>query len=502
MKPSYSLMLALGLVAISLLGFQASVQDFLGSEHLGNPTDRSIAINIVPKSDMDVYFQYGVTKGGPYKDTPTLAAKSGEPHEVVIEGLQPNTRYYYRMQYRAAAGKAWTIRDEHTFHTARPAGAAFVFAITADSHINVVNLGVRAQWQKALDLIVADSADFMLDLGDTFGMDPVSTAAAADAAYLFQRDPDLWGRLSHSVPTFLAIGNHENEEGWNFDDVNPQPIFSMKARKRYFPLPTPLTAPSFYSANKDPVKPSDVAPGNSHIVGQDQYRESYYAWEWGDALFVVFDPFEYTMQNPYGPGTSRSEGADDPAVGDRWNWTMGVEQHKWLDSVLKNSRARYKFLFAHHMVGGVDTYARGGAEAAGLFEWGGCNADAPAACVDATHPEWAFDKKRPAADGWIQPVHQMMQKYGVQIFFHGHDHQFVQEERDGITYQEVPSPSMDSRSGVNFYNYTRSPYAKKLLGNSGYLRVTVSPTVTTVDYVKSTGNNAGSVEYSYSIKPK
>jgi hypothetical protein len=96
----------------------------------------------------------------------------------------------------------------------------------------------------------------------------------------------------------------------------------------------------------------------------------------------------------------------------------------------------------------------------------------------------------------------MMQKYGVQIFFHGHDHQFVQEERDGITYQEVPSPSMDSRSGVNFYNYTRSPYAKKLLGNSGYLRVTVSPTVTTVDYVKSTGNNAGSVEYSYSIKPK
>jgi hypothetical protein len=65
-----------------------------------------------------------------------------------------------------------------------------------------------------------------------------------------------------------------------------------------------------------------------------------------------------------------------------------------------------------------------------------------------------------------------------------------------MSYTDILSRILDD------VNYTKSPYAKKLLGNSGYLRVTVSPAVTTVDYVKSTGNNVASVEYSYTVKPK
>jgi len=467
---------------------------FSGSELLGNPTDTSITINVVPEADINIYYEYGTSPGVYTNQTATGLATADEPYEIVISGLQPDTRYYYRMQYEEPSDPGvWTIRDEHTFHTARPRGSTYEFVLTSDSHVNIL-LGNLSEWQTTLDLIDDDNPDFLIDLGDTFAMDGVATEQSADAAYLYQRDPNIMGRASHSVPIFLAMGNHENEEGWNFDDVNPQPIFGMKARKRYFPLPSPNTDPSFYSANTDPVEADDVSGSNSHIIGTDQYRENYYAWEWGDALFVVFDPFQYTMQNPY--GASAGEGNDEIVGGDRWNWTMGVQQHQWLRDTLANSDAKYKFLFAHHMLGGTANYVRSGAEAATWFEWGGNTVNS-----SNQNPVWEFDTKRPAGDGWIEPVHQMMQDYNVSAFFHGHDHQFVHEERDGIVYQLVPAASQGTSLGFNLYQ--NSPYVVQggNLSNSGYLRITIDPDMATVEYVKSTGNNVGQVQYSYTIDP-
>jgi len=40
-------------------------------------------------------------------------------------------------------------------------------------------------------------------------------------------------------------------------------------------------------------------------------------------LFLVIDPFQYTMTNPY--GAVAGEGSDDPASGDQWNWTLGLQ---------------------------------------------------------------------------------------------------------------------------------------------------------------------------------
>ena len=466
---------------------------FSGSEHLGNPTDTSIAINVVPAATATIYCEYGTASGVYTLQTPPMAAPANQPSEVVLTGLQPNTHYFYRMRYEAAANPGtWVARNEYQFQTDRPAGSTYQFVITSDSHVNL-QLGTLSQWQTALDMIAAERPDFMIDLGDTFAMDNGTTAvtseAAADQVYLFQRGASVLGRASHSVPMFLAMGNHENEEGWNFNDVNPQPIWGMKARKRYFPLPSPLTAPGFYSANTDPVEANDVTPPNSHIIGSDQFREDYYAWTWGDALFVVFDPFQYTMQNPY--GASAGEGSDDPAAGDRWNWTMGVQQHQWLHDVLSTSTAKYKFLFAHHMLGGTENYVRGGAEPSHMFEWGGYNADGTT---------WGWDTQRPAAVGWIEPVRQMMIDYGVTAFFHGHDHQFAYELRDGIVYQEVPAPSQGTTSGFGSYN--TSPYLVNQSSNSGYLRVTLSPSQALVEYVKTTGTNVGQVQYSYTMAPR
>jgi uncharacterized repeat protein (TIGR02543 family) len=147
------------------------------------------------------------------------------------------------------------------------------------------------------------------------------------------------------------------------------------------------------------------------------------------------------------------------------------------------------------MVGGMHTYARGGAAQAHMFEWGGYNPDGT----------WGFDTQRP---GWgVTPehpngtsIHQMMVDNHVSAFFHGHDHQFAYETRDGIIYQEVPSPSMtdDGPGGI----YTEGDYGDyqtiEVLPNSGHLRVTVTSEEATVEYVRS---DTTRIAYTYTIEP-
>ena len=126
------------------------------------------------------------------------------------------------------------------------------------------------------------------------------------------------------------------------------------------------------------------------------------------------------------------------------------------------------------------------------YEWGGRN----------KRGDWEFNQKRP---GWELPVHQLMVKHGVTIFFQGHDHLFARQERDGIVYQEVPMPA---DQGYVAYNEDRYQSGVKL-PNSGHLRVTVSPEQVKVDYVRcylpkdeTDQRKTGEVAHSYTIKAK
>ena len=165
---------------------QATVITFTGEELLGKPTDDSITINIVPDADIEYYYEYGTSSGTYPSQTSYETATGGQPHEVVITGLDPNTRYYYRMRYHAPgdAMDDWVDRDEHTFHTQRAKGEEFVFTIIADSHAMY-----NAEYRQAIQNVIADEPDFHLDLGDTFMTDGMTTQNAVDNAYLAQRDP-------------------------------------------------------------------------------------------------------------------------------------------------------------------------------------------------------------------------------------------------------------------------------------------------------------------------
>ena len=92
-------------------------------------------------------------------------------------------------------------------------------------------------------------------------------------------------------------------------------------------------------------------------------------------------------------------------------------------------------------------------------------------------------------------------QYKVSAVFHGHDHLYVHQTRDGISYQEVPQPSFareNATSSAVDYGYLSGT----LLGSSGHLRITVTPTKATVEYIRSrlTAGN-GDVMDRYDLLP-
>jgi hypothetical protein len=172
--------------------------------------------------------------------------------------------------------------------------------------------------------------------------------------------------------------------------------------------------------------------------------------------------------------------SDSKGQRDLWNNTLGDEQYQWFKKTLETSRAKYKFVFTHHVLG----TGRGGIEEAKSYEWGGYNSKGV----------WEFDKKRP---GWELPIHQLMAKNSVTIFFQGHDHLYAKQELDGVIYQEVPNPADDSYTAFNKDAYKSGT----VLPNSGFLNVTVSTNSVKVDYIGSstTGDDNGKVVSSYTV---
>ncbi len=466
--------------ALSLDGkvAQAATLGFLANELLGRPTDQSVTVHAVANKAVEAYVEYGTSSGAYSKSTATLTFTDGVIN-ALVPGLTANTRYYYRLRYRdKSIGGAWLAGTQGVFQTKRSAQSTFTFTVQSDSHQGYASFYNAALYTVALQNQLADAPDFLFDLGDTVSLDGITeNMQTVRQKYLNQRTYlDIVGK---SAAVFLVLGNHENEEGWNLDDMGNNraaslPVLGANARKRYFVNPIP---DAFYSGNTD--------ASVTEITG-DHLKGDYYAFEWGDALFVAIDPFWYTMKKPFA-GTLGGE-KDDEVVGNRWDWTLGDQQYQWLRQTLEQSSAKYKFVFAHQLPGGLDDYGRGGALGAAYGEWGGNNTDGT----------WGFGTKRPT---WEQPIHQLMVENGVTIFFHGHDHIFAKEALDGIVYQECPHAA-NSGYGAGFATNQQDYADGVLVNNSGHLRVTVSPAQVTVAYVRAYLPGDGvnrSVAHSYSI---
>jgi hypothetical protein len=415
---------------------------FPGTVVLGSPTATSILVSVAAPSALEVYVEHGPASGTYTARTSPTPIQGSIPAEIALSGLEPDAAWFYRVRYRPAGSGEYIAAPEASFHTQRGVGSAFTFAVEADPHIGLDEKASPDLFRQELANVRAARPDFLVDLGDTFMGDKVARDGTP-VADVYSELRDYFAIAGPSVPLFLVNGNHDGEAGWSLaggeGSVAAQ---ATRARRAYYPNPQPE---GFYAGGADAT-----ATG---------LRDSSYAWEWGDALFVVLDPYSATTRKP-GPD------------GDLWDWTLGEAQYRWLAEVLRTSTRPYKFVFSHHIIGDL----RGGIEWAGMYEWGGNGADG----IDA------FDEQRP---GWGTPIHDLFVRYGVAIFFQGHDHLYVRQELDGVVYQEVPQPATqggDPQRMAAEYRYLSG----EVLGSPGYLEVTVAGTGVTVAYVH-TGAGAG-----------
>lgn len=449
---------------------------------LGRPTDSSITASVMFDKVCQFYFEYSTTPGLYSNTTASNTGNINIPIEVDFNNLSPNTRYYYRMKYKLSTATLYSTTNEYSFITQRSKGSSFCFTIESDEHL-YDKKGVDNMFRVTLENQANDKPDFMLTLGDIFGDDhtyldtvrfPVRiTNAEVDSLHKDYRR--FLGNVCHSIPFYIALGNHEGEKCYYLQHPTPPEnlaVYATIARKKYYPNPYPNR---FYSGNADLENYGMNSP------------ENYYAWTWGDALFVVMDVYRYD-----------NDTTDKPTG---WNWTLGLKQYLWLKNTLTNSTSKYKFVFCHHVRG----EGRGGYTNAGLCEWGGYNK-----YTTATHAfsQYKFYNYRDSSLGWTKPIHALFKDNGVNVFFQGHDHVFAHEIYDGVTYQSCPMAA-DSTYEIGMLA-NADAYLSDTLEGTGHIRVNVNPSYAQVDYVRAYlpadvvngSHQNGEVAFSYKVRSK
>jgi hypothetical protein len=407
-----------------------------GAPMVFRPTDHGFSVSVVLASGDPSQLVAAARPSGAPAWQAAFSAELVAPDAAqwTFDGLAPGTRYEYEIQLPVAAGPAQALYSGSAV-TQRQAGDAFVFALMSDSHIGPTsNFNNQGDWCTLASVsraLGAASPDFVLNLGDMldfheFGFnEPPLDRGDTETAYANYRVllGDTLGRAAH----FPVIGNWEGEDGW----YTPEELsLSRQARLAYMPGPLPTTYPQSGSAAQD-----------------------YYAFTWGDALFVVLNVMSYT----------RSPHLLSTGVGAPDDWTLGPEQLDWLTRTLASAQSKWRFLFIHHPVGGNagdpenSAYGRGGGRAA-----------------------YVGEQAR---------VHQLMLEHGVQVFFYGHDHVFTDMTVDGIHYSEP-----GNAGAIWTFSSSLTGYERSWL-ESGWARVAVSPDAVEVRFLSM----AGELLYQYTL---
>lgn len=354
--------------------------------------------------------------------------------------LSAGTRYEYQVVRTDPEGDAVTLFAGDIV-TQRPPGSEFSFALLTDSHIaprevvpgdlSAVDLPEDTLLRVAKN-IGDDAPDFVVHLGDMldfhlFGFnDPPPDGWWTRIAYLNYRRlmQETLGNATH----YPVIGNWDGENGSYTDEEIAR---SREQRLLYLPGPKPDTYPE---------------GGNVH--------EDYYAFTWGDALFVVLNVMTYTP--------TEHLLSSQPGVAD--DWTLGEAQLDFLKRTLEGATSKWRFLLIHHAVGGAAgnaanaAYGRGGGQAAHVGEQA--------------------------------LVHELMLEHGVQIFFYGHDHVFTDIVVDGIHY------SLPGSAGAPWKFETAETGYTEYWTDSGHGRVRVGPDAVKVEFIAL----GGEVLYSYTLE--
>ena len=356
-----------------------------------------------------------------------------------VKDLSPATKYDYRVVLKQGSDEMFREAAAGSFRTQRKGPATYTAVLITDPHTGYFapNSGPARTLDRVAQNAARTQAEFVLDIGDNVAWAgsreyPQRDPAGAFAAYARYRRQI--GPLSRHSPHFAVIGNWSGESG-KFPAANIQ--IAAEVRRMLLPGPNHLTYPQGGSEGED-----------------------YYAFSWGDVLYVILNIQTYSK--PSNPGKLQSLMSDVNRIEE---WTLGEKQMAWFESTLQKATERFRFVCMHHPAGGnagdpLNTeYGRGGARA-----WN---------------------------TGEQARIHALMKKHKVQIFFYGHDHVFVDDVVDGIHY------ALPGSCGAP-WKFTKAETGyERFWPDSGHAQLDVTPEKATVTFI----NIEGKTLHSFSVVP-
>jgi hypothetical protein len=220
---------------------------------LGRVSDRSVTVSALAKEPLEGFFEYGTVPGSYSRKSNLLTLPAGQPVESVFDGLQPNTEYFYRLQFRKPGEIAFRARPECRFHTQRTAGSTFMFAIQGDSHPERPQMSDPNLYARTLLNVTSAKPDFYICMGDDFSVAPVQTVNAETIGERYTLQRPFLGLVAQSAPLFLLNGNHEQASLFNFNQTDVRhdvAVLAQNARNHYYPTPGP---DRFFSGDTAPL---------------------------------------------------------------------------------------------------------------------------------------------------------------------------------------------------------------------------------------------------------
>ena len=408
---------------------------------LTRPTGTSIRISAV-NNDKTGEAAVELRKEGLQDWTRPQPAVKAPVHEFLdwnLKDLSPATRYEYRVLLKQAFDDSFRQVAIGGFRTQRKGSASYTAVLMTDPHTGSFPPGSGPVL--TLDRVVQNAtrakAEFVLDLGDNAAWGgsreyPQQNSSGALSAYARYRRQI--GPLSMNCPHFAILGNWSGESG-KFPEKNIQIVAAV--RRAILPGPNHQTYPQGGSEGED-----------------------YYAFTWGDALYIMLNIQTYSI--PSDPSRFPSVMSDVNRIEE---WTLGEKQMGWFETTLKNATERFRFVCMHHPAGGnagdaLNTgYGRGGARAANTGEQA--------------------------------RIQSLMKKHKVQIFFYGHDHVFVDDVVDGIHY------TLPGSCGAP-WKFTKAETGyERFWPDSGHAQLDVTPGKATVAFI----NLEGKILHSFSVLP-
>lgn len=244
-------------------------------------SQNSIAITWETDTPSSSLVHYGLTPsyGSSVSDTTLVRF-----HTLGLGGLDPSTLYHY--QVSSTDGGGTVTSPDYTFRTAVSDSQDFTFVSMADSRGSDQYDSLPAAFSYIINRATAYGPDLTLFVGD-------AVYGSSDSLRL-RSQWDEWKQvtdtLAHTVPMYLAIGNHEaNVYSHNYDGAL---IFRDE-----FVLPT---------------------------NGPTGFVELAYSFDYGNAHFVFLDSDVYNAPS-----------------------RINATQRVWLQNDLQATRKVHKFVFAH-----------------------------------------------------------------------------------------------------------------------------------------------------------